>query len=76
MDICIHRVFLLVPSATGDLVQCMWITPIMVVMKASLWIGCIRTERGQVARAMYNRSGGALGGYLRWGSNGRRAFGM
>ena len=60
----------------GELTGRVWITTIMAALKASPWIGCVRTERGQVARTMYNRSGGALGGYLRWGSNGRRAFGM
>ena len=41
------------------------------------WAVCVRTERGQVTRAMYDR-GGALGRYLRRDGNGRgvRAWGV
>jgi len=46
----------------------------MPTLKAAPRIGCIRTEYGQVARAMHDRGGGTLR-YLRWGDNVRRAFG-
>jgi hypothetical protein len=47
----------------------------MAALKAAPRIGCVRTEGGQVAWAMYNRGGGTLSRYLRWGDNVRRAFG-